>query len=64
MLLARSLGIVLIATNAVVSTSCNSAVIHVASVEFDKDTSVVLKDHTKTLNYTVYPNNATVPAVT
>lgn len=50
MLLARSLGIALIATNAVVSTSCNSAVIHVASVEFDKDTSVVLKDHTKTLN--------------
>ena len=54
------LGIASITTIAVVSTSCNSAVIHVASVEFDKDTSVVLKDHTKTLNYTVYPNNATV----
>ena len=50
MLLIRSLGIASIATIAVVSASCNSAVIHVASVEFDKDTSVVLKDHTKTLN--------------
>lgn len=54
------LGIASITTIAVVSTSCNSAVIHVASVEFDKDTSVVLKEHTRTLNYTVYPNNATV----
>ena len=64
MLLVRSLGIASIATIAVVSASCNSAVIHVASVEFDKDTSVVLKDHTKALNYTVYPNNATLLAVT
>ena len=44
MLWVPSLGIASIATIAVVSTSCNSAVIHVASVEFDKDTSVVLKN--------------------
>lgn len=64
MLLVLSLGIASIATIAVVSTNCNSAIIHVASFEFDKDISVVLKDRTRTLNYNVYPNNATVPSVT
>ena len=41
-------------------TFCNIA----PSFEFDKDISVVLKDRTRTLNYNVYPNNATVPSVT